>query len=329
MHTWCILVHSPVCPSIYVGPAEILLDKLALYEPLLQAQKAELAPATPDIRAGRPSQGSAESSCGYSESAHLYQLRDNQPLQRQDPSPTAQASDACAPDTPYRLRPTSVAAHPSSAERKGSRQEGAAQQACTGCQQWQRRCAQLQRQREADAESAHNMRTEAALLTQQLSEAQHEAASLAADMAQSQRTCMHLQQQLILLQAQPSCEQQHAVIPLGEYLNISGDSLLCPEQIHAISLGSSEARSTDSQDWLLAQQLSTAASSKKASARMASAEPVYRREAHMHSSAASMANSEASQSSGHVCHGPADVDSMLAALEDVLQPQNTQHTGET
>ena len=173
------------------------------------------------------------------------------------------------------------------------------------------------------------MRAEAALLTQQLSEAQHEAAGLAADLAQSQRTCMHLHQQSFLLQAQQSKKQQHAIIPLGEYLNVSGDSLLCAEHIQAISLGSSEARSIDSQDWLMAQQLSTAACSKKASAGTGSAEPVNRRDAWMHSSAASMAISEASHSSGHVCRGPADVDSMLQALEDVLQPPSTHHTGVT
>ena len=165
------------------------------------------------------------------------------------------------------------------------------------------------------------------MLTQQLVEAQHEAAGLAADLAQSQRTCMHLQQQLILLQAKQSFEQQHAIIPLGEYLNYSGESLPGLEQSQAASLGSSDATSMASRDLRPVQQLGTAEHSSKIPAEDRSAEPVYRPDVKLHSAADSLATSEGSGSCGLMCHGPADVDSMLQALEAVLQSPCTTHTG--
>lgn len=251
-------------------------------------------------------------------------------MHRQAPLPQAPESDAYAPDTPYRLRPSCAARHQDLRESTCTHKEEAEQQTCRGCEQQQRHCAELQQQHKADAaESARGMRTKITVLTQQLVEAQHEAAGLAADLSQSQRTCMHLQQQLILLQAKPSFEQQHVIIPLGEYLNCSGENLLGPEQTQAASLGSSDANSMASQDPRLVPQLGTAEHSSKTPAKHRSPEPVYRYGVKLHSSAASLAASEASSSSALGCHGPADVDSMLQALEEVTQRPCAQHTGLT
>ena len=172
------------------------------------------------------------------------------------------------------------------------------------------------------------MRAEVAALTQRLFKAQHEAANLAADLAQSQRTCMHLQRQLTLLQTRPPLEQQHAIIPLGDYLNMSEGSLLRPEHIRAMDLTFSEAGSSESQELPNAQQLGvTEGSSREAPVGISPAEPVHRHDAGLHSAALSMTDSEGSCSPARGCRWPADVDSMLQALEDVLQHPSTPSTG--
>ena len=294
---------------------------------MLQAQKAELAPATPDNRAGRPAQARTESSCGHSDSAHL-QLHGTQLQPNQHSSPQADRSEGRVPETPYRQCPSSVAQHQSLDGNICTHQGVAVRQNCTGCRQWQRHCAKVQDQLEAHAaESARAMRAEVAALTQQLSEAQHEAANPAANLAHSQRTCMGMQCQLISLQTGPPLEQQHAIIPLGEYLNMTEGSLLCPEHIQAIDLDFSEAESGDSQDLPLAQQLRMAEGSGAASAGVTPAKPVFRQDARLHSAAPSVTDSDGSCLPARGCHGPADVDSMLQALEDVLQHASTPNPG--
>jgi len=352
-------------------------DILTSSRAVLQGQKPELAPATPEHRVRRPQQGSAESSSGYSEPTFMHQLHKSQVYHRPEPVTLLQESPAYAPDTPYRLRPAQAQWSRNSTE---MHHERASQQTCAGCSKWQCRYALLQQQRDVHtAESAQSMRTEISMLTQRLSEAQHDAASLAADLAQSQRACAHMQRQLSSQHAKCLTEQQHAVIPLGEYLDLSRDTLLCTEAIRAMSLGSSDSASIRSHESLMRRHTSPSKDQAKASAPLDLAEPmhvpdarlpstatctpelgrsytqghgsrtsalahqngvaagfrhrsdphqqakpVYEHEARLHSIAASVAESEGSRcSSGRICRDTADVDSMLQALEDVLQSPTT------
>lgn len=295
-------------------------DVLISSRAVLQGQKPELAPATPEHRVRRPQQGSAESSSGYSESTFMHQLHKSQASHRPEPVILLQEHPAYAPDTPYRL-------HPAQAQRSKSsmdmHHEGALQQTCPGCSRWQCRYALLQQQHDAQsAESAQSMRAETSMLTQRLSEAQHDAASLAADLAQSQRTCAHMQRQLSSQHAEFLTEQQHAVIPLGEYLDLNRDTLLCTEAIQAISLGSSDSASFRSHESLLRHHNSPSKDKAKAPAALDLAEPMYVPNATLHSTATYTPALSQNYTPGHGCptSPPAHQNGVAACFRNKSDP---------
>ena len=305
----------------------------------MQGQKQELAPSTPDIRVRRPQQRSAVSSSSLSESACV------------QPPPASNAGHlpgqllplpepgAGAADTPYRLQPRQ--------RERGELMKGrirgdgyGASGVCLGCTAWQQRYAALQRRHDDEAaESAPARRAAVSALTSQLVEARGEAASLAAELTQTQRACAALRRQLSAQAADPPTQPLRAVIPLDDYLDLTEATLLCAEQLRAMSLASSEPASPGSQVLFPVRHQHAAPLGDSEEAvvphpvQLASS---IRKPAGMHdrqdaskadSEAASVAGSEGSCSSWRVYGGAASVDSMLQALEAALQSPGTPSNG--
>lgn len=246
----------------------------------------------------------------------------------------AQASGAGGPDTPYRLhtaRTAQTGGAGGSTHGCGAVDCGE----CTGCSIWQRRYAALQEQHSVDAAAALMvpfMRAKIGELTQHFSEARREAASLAANLDQNRQACADLRCQLSARRAHTSAAQQpYGVIPLSDYLDLSSDILLCTEQIQAMSLASSGSSSASDplpahQNRLTISSQTEAENSQKTEHMDTRAEPGFGSDctAEGHIKASSIAGSEASCGSGRECRGAADVDSMLQALEAVLQAPASQ-----
>lgn len=302
----------------------------------VQGQKQELAPSTPDIRVRRPQQRSAVSSSGLSESAceQPPHTRNTGHLPGQLlPLPETGAGAA---DTPYRLQPRR--------RERGVLMRGqirgdgdGASGVCSGCSAWQWRYAALQRRHDDEAaESAPARRAAVSALTQQLAEARGEAASLAAELTQSQRACASLRRQLSAQTADLPTQPLRAVIPLDDYLDLTEATLLCAEQLRAMSLASSEPASPGSQVLfpVLRQHAAPLGDSGEAAvpnpvqlglarsiwkpAGMHDMQDASKADSEAASEAASVAGSEGSCSSWRAFEGAASVDSMLQALEAAL-----------
>ena len=195
-------------------------------------------------------------------------------------------------------------------------QSGHLDQVCSGCRAWQGHCEALRRQHaDVTASSARAMRADLAMLTQQLSEARSEAASLADELADSRHVCADMQGMLSRCQAglpQP-------IIPLHEYLDLSPDTLVRIEQAQAMSPLSSGSSAHAAPD--LAHRIDFAAGAllpadcscaEQDTASMHAARELY-------SIAASVASSEESCLPTGRCEGAADIDGMLQSLEATLK----------
>jgi hypothetical protein len=303
----------------------------------VQDQKQELAPSTPDIRVRRPQQYNAVSSSGLSESACVQPphtgYAGHSPCQLSAlPQPGAGAAE-----TPYRRQPQQ---REHGELRRGQTQGDGdgARSVCSECIGWQRRYAMLQRRHVAEAaESAPARRAAVRALTQQLAEARGEVSSLAAELAQSRRACAALHRQLSAQSADPPPQPLRAVIPLDDYLDLTEATLLCAEQLRAMSLASSDSGSQlplpmrhqhaahlgDSGEEVVPQPSPGLASGKLKPAGMHDIQKASQAD----SEAASVASTEDSCPSWRACRGAAGVDSMLHALEAAIQSPGTPSTG--
>ena len=304
----------------------------------VQDQKQELAPSTPDIRVRRPQQYNAVSSSGLSESTCVQpphtSYAGHSPCQL-SPLPTPGAGAA---DTPYRRQPQQ--SEHSELMRGQTQGDGdGARPICSGCTGWQRRYAMLQRRHVAEAaESAPARRAAVRALTQQLAEARREVSSLAAELAQSRCACAALRRHLSAQSADPPSQPLRAVIPLDDYLDLTEATLLCAEQLRAMSLASSDSGSQlafpmrhqhaahlgDSGEAVVPQPAQLGlASGKLKLAGMHNMQNASKAD----SEAASVASSEDSCPSWRACRGSACVDSMLHALEAAIQSPGTPSNG--
>ena len=196
-------------------------------------------------------------------------------------------------------------------------QPGRLDQVCAGCRAWQGHCKALRRQHaDAAASSACAMRADLAVLTQKLSEARSEAASLADELAESRHVCADMQRMLSRCQAglpQP-------VIPLHEYLDLSPDTLVRIEQAQSMSPLSSGSSAHAAPG--LAHGIDLAAGALlPADITCAEQDTIGMHAARkLYSIAASVAGSEESCLPTRQCEGAADIDGMLQSLEIMLKP---------
>jgi hypothetical protein len=197
----------------------------------------------------------------------------------------------------------------------------------------------LQRRHVAEAaESEPARRAAVRALTQQLAEARREVSSRAAELAQSRCACAALRRHLSAQSADPPSQPLRAVIPLDDYLDLTEATLLCAEQLRAMSLASSDSGSQlafpmrhqhaahlgDSGEAVVPQPAQLGlASGKMKLAGMHNMQNASKADIE----AASVASSEDSCQSWRACRSAAGVDSMLHALEAAIQSPGTPSNG--
>ena len=230
--------------------------------------------------------------------------------------PAWQLKDAGTPDTPYNTASRRQPKQEVHTEQDLCAQTGHVDQVCPGCMAWQSHCEALRRQHaDAAASSARGMRAELAVLTQQLSEARREAASLADELADSRQVCTDMQNMLSRYRAglaQP-------VIPLHDYLDPSPDILFSTEHAQAMSQLSLGATAHTGPG--LAHQTGLAAGALPPADCACAEQDVTGMHAawSLYSKATSVAGSEEGCLPTMPCTGAADIDGMLHSLEAMLK----------